>query len=150
MKVLVRLLGSCFGLGLIPKAPGTFGTLGGVAIAFFLPDQTALLIVTAAIAVVGLELATLAEKHVGGKDPQWFVLDEVAGYLVVLIGLPFREPWVLAAAFVAFRLFDITKPWPIRKVEALPGGAGIMADDMVAAVYAYSLILILLLLWGAM
>ena len=147
MRTLVRLLGSCFGLGLLPKAPGTFGTLGGVAIAWFLPDETALRITTLVITLVGLGLATLAEKHVGGKDPQWFVLDEVAGYLAVLIGLPFREPWVLVAAFVAFRLFDITKPWPIRKFEELPGGVGVMADDLIAAVYAHLLISIPLVLY---
>jgi len=149
MRVLVRLLGSCFGLGLIPKAPGTFGTLGGVAIAWFLPDQRALLLTTLVVTVVGVGLATLAEKHVGGTDPQWFVLDEVAGYLAVLIGLPFHEPWLLAAAFVAFRLFDITKPWPIRKFEKLPGGWGVMADDLVAAFYAYALILPLVLYMGS-
>jgi len=147
MRILVRLLGSCFGLGLIPKAPGTFGTLGAVAIAWFLPDERALLITTMVVTVVGVGLATLAEKHVGGTDPQWFVLDEVAGYLAVLIGLPFREPWVLAAAFVAFRLFDITKPWPIRKFEELPGGLGVMADDLIAAVYAHLLISIPLVLY---
>ena len=121
------------------------GSLGGVAIAWFLPDQTALRIATLALAVVGLGLASLAEKYSGGKDPQWFVLDEVVGYLAVLIGLPFRNPWILVAAFVAFRLFDITKPPPIRKVEHMPGGAGIMADDLVAAVYAHLLIAIPLL-----
>ena len=143
MNAVVRILGSCFGLGLLPKAPGTFGTLGGVAIAHFLvPDARTLLFVTLALAIAGTGLAALAEKQAGGKDPQWFVLDEVVGYLAVLIGLPFHEPWCLAAAFVAFRIFDITKPPPVRNVEQLPGGIGIMADDVVAAVYAHLLIAI--------
>jgi len=140
MRALVRFLGSCFGLGLSPWMPGTLGTLGGVAIALFMPNATVLAATAMGIALVGWPLAALAEKHVGKEDPQWFVLDEVAAYLFVLIGLPFHEPWVLAAAFVAFRLFDITKPWPIRKLEELPLGMGVMADDLLAAVYAHVLV----------
>jgi len=140
MRPLVRLLGSCFGLGLIPWMPGTFGTLGGVAIAWFMPNVTALAATAFGLTLLGWPLAALAERHVGKEDPQWFVLDEVAAYLLVLIGLPFHEPWVLGAAFVAFRLFDITKPWPCRQLEQLPHGMGVMADDLAAAVYAHVLV----------
>jgi len=141
MRLIVRLLGSCFGLGLSPWMPGTFGTLGGVAIAWFLPGDPWVLVGTAAgLALLGWPLAALAERHAGKEDPQWFVLDEVAAYLFVLIGLPAHEPWVLGAAFVAFRLFDITKPYPIKRFEALPHGMGVMADDLVAAVYAHMLV----------
>ena len=117
--------------------PGTIGTLGGVAIAWFMPNVTVLAATAVGLAVVGWALAFLAEREFGTEDPQWFVLDEVAAYLFVLIGLPFHEPWVLAAAFVAFRLFDITKPPPIKRLEALPRGMGVMADDLLAAVYAH-------------
>jgi phosphatidylglycerophosphatase A len=140
MRLIVRLLGSCFGLGLSPWMPGTVGTLGGVAIAWYLPSVTALWVTALGLAVLGLPLAFLAERYFGQEDPQWFVLDEVAAYLFVLIGLPFHEPWVLAAAFVAFRLFDITKPPPIKRIEALPRGMGVMADDLLAAVYAHILV----------
>jgi len=143
MRALVRILGSCFGLGLSPVMPGTVGTLGGVAIAYFMPNVTALAATAVGLAVLGWPLAALAEKYFGKEDPQWFVLDEVAGYLFVLIGLPYSEPWVLGAAFVAFRLFDITKPWPCRKLEELPRGMGVMADDLAAAVYAHVLVKVL-------
>ena len=143
MRVVVRILGSCFGLGLSPVMPGTVGTLGGVAIAYFMPNVTALAATAVGLAVLGWPLAALAEKYFGNEDPQWFVLDEVAGYLFVLIGLPYSEPWVLGAAFVAFRLFDITKRWPCRKLEELPRGMGVMADDLAAAVYAHVLVKVL-------
>jgi phosphatidylglycerophosphatase A len=145
MKTLVRMLGSCFGLGLIPWAPGTFGTLGGVAIAWLLPDPIWLGAAALGLAFIGVPLAYAVERFFSKTDPQWFVLDEVAAYLFVLIGLPFQEPWILAAAFVAFRIFDITKPPPIKKFEELPHGIGVMADDLIAAVYAHLLLRVVLM-----
>ncbi len=139
----VRFLGSGFGLGLLPKAPGTWGTLLGVALGALLYATAAsiyvVVAVTLAVCGVGVYLARRAEREFGQKDPGWFVIDEVAGYLVVLIALPLMHNVgvTLVLAFLMFRLFDIFKPPPIRALEALPHGYGVMADDLVAGVYAH-------------
>jgi phosphatidylglycerophosphatase A len=88
--------------------------------------------------VVGVPLARFAEKEAGRDDPGSFVLDEIAGYVVALLGISVHERPVLmlGAAFVLFRCFDVLKPWPCRKLEHIPGGWGVMADDLMAGVYA--------------
>jgi len=138
----VRFVGSACGLGLLPVAPGTFGTLAGVALAAgatALPGPPwALPAVLGIVLLAGLFLARAAETETGSKDPGWFVLDEVAGYLVAVLWLPLAaHPLVLPAlGFFLFRLLDIWKPGPIRRLEALPGGWGIMADDLAAGLLA--------------
>jgi phosphatidylglycerophosphatase A len=134
-----RFLGSGLGLGLVPWAPGTFGTLGGVAIAWFCRTDLALLVAAAAVFVLGQVLAA----RLKGADPGWFVLDEVAAYLLVPIGLG-RGWLVWGGAFAFFRLFDIAKPWPIRHLERIPGGWGVMLDDLLAAFYAHAALRLLL------
>ena len=142
---MIRLLGSAFGLGYAPVAPGTVGTLGGVALGalcLLLPPGVATQVALAGMALLvtlaGIPLATRAEAIYARKDPGAFVLDEVAGYLVALIFLPLHERplFVLAGAFFAFRLTDITKPWPANRLEKMRGGAGVMLDDLAAGVYA--------------
>jgi phosphatidylglycerophosphatase A len=142
---MVRLLGSAFGLGYAPVAPGTAGTLGGVALGALclllspgLATQVALASLALFVTVAGIPLATRAEVIYGKKDPGAFVLDEVAGYLVTLIFLPLHERplFVLLGAFFAFRLTDISKPWPARRLEKMGGGAGVVLDDLAAGVYA--------------
>jgi len=134
-----RFLGTAFGLGLLPVAPGTWGTLLGVALAWGasrVPGTPFVLVGLAfAITVLGVPLARAAEKEAGRKDPGWFVLDEVAGYLVAVLGHPLTWPYLLGA-FVAFRVFDIWKPPPIRRLEKEGGGIGVMADDLMAGIYA--------------
>jgi phosphatidylglycerophosphatase A len=137
-----RLLGTAFGLGLLPVAPGTWGTLLGVALAFLVgllettaTQQLVLLGLACAVTVVGVPLARAAEKEAARQDPGWFVLDEVAGYLVAVLGHPLTWPYLLGA-FVAFRVFDIWKPPPIRRLEKEGGGIGVMADDLMAGIYA--------------
>lgn len=131
-----------------PFAPGTAGTLGGVALAAVLPDPYWVLGAITALVLLGVPLARLAERTEGRADPGSFVLDEVAGYLVALLWLPAgTERWlVLALAFVAFRIFDISKPWPVRSLERLPRGWGVMADDLAAGVYANLVVRLLLTL----
>ena len=104
----------------------------------------------AIVLVLGLGLAPWAERHWGGKDPREFVLDEVAGMWLVGLLCPhaFLSPGSsrllgVALGFIAFRVFDVAKPWPIRRIERLPGGWGVMLDDLMAAVYAA------VFLWGA-
>jgi phosphatidylglycerophosphatase A len=151
----VRILWTCFGLGESPFAPGTFGTLGGVAIAaagLLFPAGLATQVYLGAAATLvfvgGVPLGNAAEKQMGGKDPGAFVIDEVAGYLVALMGLPLHERplLVLVGAFVFFRVFDIAKPWPIRKFETVKGGVGIMIDDVIAGLYANVCLQVVLLL----
>lgn len=140
------------GLGLSPKAPGTVGSLGGVAlgIALHLIGDFPLLLLGVVVASVGGWIATAAYmKTTDGKDPQEVVIDEVAGQLIALLPLSFglwhigRDPSVFLDAwpgwvggFLMFRLFDIWKPWLVGRAERLPGAAGVMADDLVAGVFA--------------
>lgn len=134
------LAATFFGLGLAPFAPGTFGTAGALAV------QAALLatglaaawtpaVVAVAAALVGVPVGSWAEGHFGKKDPGPFVLDEVAGYFVALAWLP-PSYGTAIAAFVLFRIFDIAKPFPVNRAERLPGGWGIVLDDLVAGAYA--------------
>ncbi len=139
---MVYLLGTAFGLGALPRAPGTWGTLAGVGAAvlcLWLPaPHLGIAVLAVVITLVGVPLARAAEREAGRTDPGWFVVDEVAGYLVAVLWLPLasRTLPVLVASFLLFRLFDIWKPWPVRRFEAIPGGWGVMVDDLMAGVYA--------------
>ena len=128
-----------FGVGYLPLIPGTFGSMVGVAIFLLLvywPLQLAFILV---IVVVGIWAAFRTERLLGLKDPGKVVVDEVAGQMISLLPLPFLTdgPWIVwvIVSFNLFRLFDIFKPYPARRFESLPGGFGIMLDDLVAGVY---------------
>ena len=146
MNGLKYALATCGYLGAAPVAPGTFGTLGGVAIAWALSgtDQYALwvLLAAAAVTALGVALGAWAERAAGGKDPGFFVLDEVAGYLLVAWWTEGPSLLALFVAFCAFRFFDIVKPPPIRRVERVGGGVGIVLDDLVAGVYGLVLVML--------
>ncbi len=150
------------GVGFLPLAPGTWGSLIGVAVylgfrALFLTilwplaGRNQLNLLHIAYALVALELlavsvvsavgtwaATRTEQLSGKKDPGKVVIDEVAGQMLALTAMPmeFESWWTIILAFLLFRFFDIVKPYPARKLESLPAGLGIMADDLVAGVYA--------------
>jgi phosphatidylglycerophosphatase A len=145
MAKLYELLATFGGLGYAPIAPGTFGTLGGVALAalfgwtwpeYYLPLCLGF---AAFFTVLGKPCGDWAEKRFGRKDPGAFVLDEVAGYLVTVAWIEFYGWQQLVAAFFLFRLFDIWKPPPARRMEKLPGGLGIMIDDIVAGLWALAI-----------
>lgn len=135
-------LATGLGLGFVPVAPGTAGSLGALAIyaachrAWGVPGVLAGL---ALALVAGLSSAAAAERHFGRRDPGPVVVDELAGQM---LALGFLEPtWPnLIAGFVLFRLLDVIKPPPARRVETLRGASGIMADDLVAAAYAACLL----------
>ncbi|MCC7014525.1 MAG: phosphatidylglycerophosphatase A [Planctomycetes bacterium] len=137
---------SCGYLGCSPFAPGTVGTLGGVAIAWALRDQEHYLAWSMAAAAVlyllGRSLGDWAERYAGEKDPGIFVLDEVIGYLITVAWLGGPSYTALAVAFFVFRFFDVIKPKLARKMEHIPGGDGILLDDVVAG--AYGLVLVML------
>jgi phosphatidylglycerophosphatase A len=132
-----HILGTWFGCGHVPYAPGTAGTLGAVPLYLVLRSTGHLAVLTAAVLITGIGIwaADIVAKEVGKKDPQIVVIDEVAG---VLLTLSVARPsfCALAAGVVLFRIFDQTKPWPARAAERkLPGGWGIVLDDVAAGVW---------------
>lgn len=129
-----------FGVGYLPLIPGTFGSMVGVVIFLLLQSWPLQLLFIAIIVVLGVWAASQTERLLGLKDPGRVVVDEVAGQMISLLPLSFLAadgPWLVwvIVSFNLFRLFDIFKPYPARRFEALPGGFGIMADDLVAGIY---------------
>ncbi|MBW8057910.1 MAG: phosphatidylglycerophosphatase A [candidate division NC10 bacterium] len=126
-------------LGYIGPAPGTLGSLLGLFLLWPLSPGTTQVLVTLVLIGVGLVVAGRAAKVMGAQDPSAIIIDEIAGIAVATALLP---PRVLerAVAFVLFRLFDITKPFPARQLERLSGGLGIVGDDLIAGLYANLLV----------
>ena len=132
------LLASSGGVGIVaPFAPGTFGTLPAVPLAWALGllSPWALPVGALLTFAAGMLVTRTALAATGAKDPGLVTIDEVAGYLVTLCAAPIT-PATLAAAFVLFRFFDVAKPWPVKRFERLPGAWGVMVDDVAAGVYA--------------
>ena len=138
MKLLKLGIVSCGFLGCSPVAPGTFGTLGGVVIAWALigtePYLLWLLVASALVYLIGRALGGWAEAH-AGKDPGIFVLDEVVGYLITIAWVAPPSYLTLVVGFFVFRFFDILKPAGVRRMETIPGADGILLDDVVAGLY---------------
>ena len=137
MKSVVRLASTFFGAGYFPVAPGTFASLEAALIYGFaarrlapLPD----LLLLAAVVLVGTAAADSFARTLNEKDPRPVVIDEIVGQGAALFLCPAGWPWI-AGGFFLFRVFDVLKPWPIRRLERLPGGWGIMADDVLAGVF---------------
>jgi len=151
-----RLLTSCFGLGYLPIAPGTWASLPP-AILFaamcFSPLPKILVLVLMFFIVIDSSMICVlfsgdAVAATGKKDPSEVVADEVAGQALTLLPFSFyvasgREIVIITVAgFILFRLFDIIKPWPCKKLEKLPAGWGILADDLMAGFYAAIVLMI--------
>ena len=145
MKVKVWLalsVATWFGCGYAPVAPGTAGSLGALAVAFALSKWGLwhpLMFPALALALfpVAVWASTVAARESKKKDPGLVVVDEVLGQWIALAGVTAAlTPFSWIAAFLLFRLFDIWKPWPVRRLEALPEGLGIVADDIGAGIYA--------------
>jgi phosphatidylglycerophosphatase A len=158
---LALAIATC-GVGYFPFAPGTLGSLVGVglyltiwtgahqfltsralearlsAVYVYTPSMAFMLLVAFAVTILGVWAASRTEKLQQKKDPSIVVIDEVAGQMIALLSGPFWLPtwWSILSAFILFRFFDIWKPYPIRRLEALESGLGIMADDVLAGVYA--------------
>jgi phosphatidylglycerophosphatase A len=155
---LAFAVATALGLGYLPKAPGTFGSLAGILLGWaaltisrlqfgaapsswwsnFALNECALILV---VSFVGVWAADIVSKYLKKDDPQIVVVDEVAGQLIAYLGLAtprtFALNWkYLLLGFILFRIFDIWKPSPARQAESLPGGLGIMADDWIAGIYA--------------
>jgi phosphatidylglycerophosphatase A len=128
---------TCGYLGYVPVAPGTFGSLAGLVVLAAIRATGSAQIefgVIALLFAVGVWGSGVAERHFARTDPGCVVIDEVVGMLLTVAFLPVGV-WGAAVAFLVFRVFDIIKPWPARQFERLHGGLGIMADDVMAAVY---------------
>lgn len=134
-----HLLSLGFGSGLSPFAPGTAGTLVAIpiyylAISFTTPVWYAIL--TLAVTVLGIYLCDRTTRALGVHDHPAIVWDEVAGYLITMLFVPFSLTTVIVG-FVLFRLFDILKPWPVSVIDTrMKGGLGVMLDDVIAGLYA--------------
>jgi phosphatidylglycerophosphatase A len=138
------ILATWFGCGLSPLAPGTVGSAAAIAIAYFLPwPPYAFALMALAITPIGIWAAGETARQMDREDPGLVVIDEVAGQWLTLAGASALNWKSFLAAFLFFRLFDIWKPFPVNRLEALPGGLGIMADDLAAGVYAALVIFVL-------
>jgi phosphatidylglycerophosphatase A len=137
VKGLAKAIATVGGAGYAPVAPGTCGTLVAVPVAWLLADTTwwGFAIVVAAVTAIGIWAAAVADAAWATHDSGRVVVDEVAGYLATVALVDRGDPWVLAVGFVVFRALDIAKPPPIRWIdERLPGGWGVVLDDVAAGV----------------
>jgi phosphatidylglycerophosphatase A len=144
LRRLGVFIATCAHVGYAPVAPGTFGSAVGLVVYYLVRRQASIAVELGAIAlilVVGLWSATEAEHHFGGIDPGPVVIDEVIGMLITLALHPVNVAGAIVGFFV-FRVLDVVKPWPARRLELLPGGFGVVLDDVMAGVYGN------LLMWG--
>ena len=144
LRRLGVFIATCAHVGYAPVAPGTFGSGVGLVVYYLVRRQTSTAVELGAIAlllVVGLWSATEAEHHFGGIDPGPVVIDEVIGMLITLALHPVNVVGAIIGFFI-FRVLDVVKPWPARRLELLPGGFGVVLDDVMAGVYGN------LLMWG--
>jgi phosphatidylglycerophosphatase A len=137
------------GVGYLPLAPGTFGSVVGVGIFLLLAQRTSPLVIVISILVItfsGFWAASRTEELSGRKDPGKVVVDEVAGQMIALLPLTVFvvTPLAVMVSFILFRFFDIVKPYPAGRLESLKGGFGIMCDDLVAGAYAAVLVAVIL------
>ena len=149
MKRLSLFFATAGYVGYVPVAPGTAGSLVGliglVMIRRWLGPMGELFVL-GFVVIIGVRCSSSTEIYAGRRDPGCIVIDEVAGMLATMLWVPLNWPTAVMG-FVAFRFFDIVKPFPTRSAESLPGGLGVMADDLVAAVYAAASVR--LFLWAA-
>jgi len=146
MSRLARWLATAGGAGYSPFAPGTAGSAVGVGI-FLLTRHWPLWWqagLVALVSIVGVWASSVAAVHFQREDPGQVVIDEVAGQLVSLLATGAGVAGAIVSFFF-FRVFDVIKPWPANRAERLPGGWGIMTDDLVAGVYANLVLLVLML-----
>jgi phosphatidylglycerophosphatase A len=149
MRALAVAIATAGHTGWFPVAPGTVGSAVGLALWWGLRAAGAGLLVELAVAaalfVIGAWAASATERALGVTDPGPVVVDEVMGMCVTLVAAPLSWPAAIAG-FLLFRVFDIVKPPPARRLERLHGGWGIMADDLAAGIYAWAGLQILIML----
>jgi len=133
---------SGFYSGHLPYAPGTWGSLLMAVLVFLFPVLNNFYLISA-LTIGGIAVANYEEKVTGIKDDKRIVIDEMAGQLLTFYTLKITAP-VLIGGFILFRLFDITKPWIIDKVQELPSGWGVMADDVLAGLFSLAVLKIII------
>jgi phosphatidylglycerophosphatase A len=127
---------SVFFVGFAPVASGTVGSLPAVGVAFFLSQRPIIILFLAVVLfLAGTALSSRAETILGRKDPSEIVIDEFVGMLVAFLWIPMSWTSIILV-FLLFRVFDILKPFPAGRCERIEGGFGVMADDVVAGIYA--------------
>ncbi|MDA8085425.1 MAG: phosphatidylglycerophosphatase A [Nitrospiraceae bacterium] len=142
--VLLRQIATLSFIGYSPAAPGTMGSLAAALFVYLIrPRPLPLAVFTVFTAFLGAWAAEVAEKRLG-RDSSHIIIDEFAGYLLSVLFIPHSAGYLIAA-FVLFRALDILKPPPIRRLEKLPGGMGVMADDLAAGAVAN----LVIQLWAA-
>jgi phosphatidylglycerophosphatase A len=143
MRSIAYTVGTFFGCGYSPIGPGTVGSLAALAIAVAVHNRTTLVICTVLLLLPGIWAAGKIAQYEARKDPQIVVIDEVLGQWITLAGASALNWKSFLAGLLFFRLFDIWKPPPVRQLEALPGGIGIVADDVMAGLYGALAIFVL-------
>jgi len=145
-KYIAYLFATGIGTGYTPIAPGTAGSVLAFLIFWFIPlNSLYWLVLCSIVIVIGMWASTAVEKD-KGKDPGIVVIDEIAGQWCALLFLP-RNFGIYVAAFFLFRILDIVKPYPAGKLQKLPGGIGIMIDDIVAGIYSNIIVHIFVYFW---
>ncbi|TDP94187.1 phosphatidylglycerophosphatase A [Halanaerobium saccharolyticum] len=144
LKKINHLLASGFYSGHLPAAPGTWGSLLMVLLLFFFPILNNIYLISA-LSIGGIAVANFEERQTGIKDDSKIVIDEMAGQLLTFYTLKTSIP-VLVGGFILFRVFDITKPWLIDKVQDLPSGWGVMLDDILAGLTSLIILKIIITL----
>ena len=139
-KSILSIIPTFLFFGYFPKIPGTFGTFGGVLFSIFLVDYLEIdphtfLFTTIFIIILSVYSSNWAIKYFNSNDPKEVVIDEVAGFMVSILYIPFELRYIIVA-FILFRLFDISKPFFVKSFEKLPKGWGITFDDVAAGVLA--------------
>lgn len=157
MRIISYIIGTVFGIGYFPKAPGTVTSLAVMCVIypFFvygngISDLTynGLIVL---LFIAGVATGNFIEKDIERKDPKFVTIDEVVGMMITFIGIDLTNPElnriVLIAGFLLFRFFDIVKPYPVNILENVRGGLGIMADDFVAGFLANTIIKVSIFVW---
>ncbi|MCX7816350.1 MAG: phosphatidylglycerophosphatase A [Syntrophales bacterium] len=148
---VAKILATGCGIGFVPYAPGTAGTILGIPIFLALVDLqwTLYLLTILAFTILSVYIAGIAEMNLKKKDAPPIIIDEITGFLWTMF-LVSPDFFNITAGFLIFRFFDIVKPFPIRRIQkALPGGWGIVMDDVAAGIYACTSLHLITKLWGA-
>lgn len=134
-RFFIKTVATFFYVGYLPFIPGTFASLAAIGVFYLVKDKACVYILVTAVSIIsGFLFAGEAEKIFNKKDARCIVIDEVSGMLLGLLFVPYNTK-IVVIAFLLFRIFDSLKPYPVRRLEKLKGGAGIMCDDIAAGLY---------------
>lgn len=145
-QALIKVISSCLYLGYSPIIPGTAGSLGGLAIYLLVRDNSALYLISmVSIIALGFGVCGKAERIFGERDSGKIVIDELSGILVAFLAIPFNLSYLIIG-FLLYRSLDVIKPYPLKRLERLPGSLGIMLDDIFAGLYTNFILRLIILI----